>query len=576
MSMRKVLCSDLRSCSRLSGRSLVGQRKNVTGRWGAKTIGGKGIGMGGWLTESLSSSYRQHSVAGLAPLQQLRYSGSSLSKNQSSSVSSEDAESLTSSRKVLCFEYTFDDCSAAIVTSCGRVLASHALHGFSELLTKSGTGGVNPLHAGFFQQRSLPIVLERVMEESGFVLDDIDYIAAPVGPGQGMGLQNGMNFVKKLCVDLDVPFIAVHHVEAHITVPRLSARMLKSVNGLGKGKGKGKRGAGLNSAPIKLEERITDFQNAEVEYPFLSMLMTGGHCELVLARSAESLYTIGRTMDDAPGEAFDKVARALELDVLAYGSGGLAVEMCARNGGGSPDVLGYPDVRLQGKDANFSFSGIKSHCMGLAAELKKNKVMDDKERELVKSNICNSFQFGVAKHMMVSLLRAVEYLTRHGDRFGLETYAVDQRGRKKAYRAFKTPLRLSVTGGVACNSFITTALTTLVGEMGHIFDPEVAIPEKRMCCDNAVMIGWNALERLATDPRLLIPPEQISTEIYPVLPLNDTHMAQVDLINENYTANGSRSAIRLTLNALTQQQKQEQQQAQQQIGDGEPRRIVGE
>jgi len=319
---------------------------------------------------------------------------------------------------VLGIETSCDETAAAVVRGMppgpGEILSNSL---FSQTEAHAPYGGVVPEIASRAHLEILDGVIEKALSEAHIPLQKIDAIAATAGPGLIGGVMVGLTTAKALALGAGKPLIAVNHLAGHA-----------------------------------LTARLTD----GVDFPFLLLLVSGGHCQLLAVEGPENFRLYGTTQDDAAGEAFDKVAKLLGL---AY-PGGPNVEKAAEHGNAKRYALPRP---LLGRDgADFSFSGLKTAMR----QLVQSGAVDVKDA-------CASFQAAV-----IDILR---------DRTG-HALALFQRD----FPDIATPT-LVVAGGVAANLAIGSALT----ELAESHDFRIRIPPPRLCTDNAVMIAWAGLERLA-------------------------------------------------------------------------------
>lgn len=220
---------------------------------------------------------------------------------------------------------------------------------------------------------------------------------------------------------------------------------------------------------------LTSRLNNDIEYPFLCLLASGGHCLLTLVKNVNEFHLLGESIDDAPGECFDKTARLIQLQNLPeykYCNGGKAIELAAKKSL-NPDKFPFPLPLKHEKNCQFSFSGFKSTAMSYKRkierelELEPDAVIPDYE------DFCAGYLKGITKHMLHRSQRAIEYC----EKMNLLGANV-----KKSF---------VFSGGVACNDFIFTALQQLCSEYGY----ECYRPAKKHCTDNGVMIAWNGVER---------------------------------------------------------------------------------
>jgi len=317
---------------------------------------------------------------------------------------------------VLGIESSCDETAAAVVAGDGRVLAEAVL----SQQEHAAFGGVVPEIAARAHLHHLPGLVSRVMEDAGIGYADLAAIAATTGPGLIGGLIVGAGFGKGLALSAGCPFIAVNHLEGHALTARLP--------------GLAPEGAA---------------------FPYLLLLLSGGHCQCVLVTGVGRYRRLGGTIDDAVGEAFDKVAKLLGLPL----PGGPALERMALSGDSRRHAFPRPLLGRPGCD--FSFSGLKTAVAQLVATLPGGAI-----GPALCADIAASFQAAAAE---VLADRAAHALAMAPE-----------------------ATRLVVAGGVAANQTIRRALAETAARHGL---PMVA-PPLRYCGDNAVMIGWAAIERL--------------------------------------------------------------------------------
>lgn len=330
--------------------------------------------------------------------------------------------------RVLGIETSCDETAASIVErdASGRAtILSNIVR--SQLDEHAPYGGVVPELAARAHVSHLDHIIARAAETAGVKLGDVDAIAATAGPGLIGGVLVGLTTAKALAAALGKPLIAVNHLEAHA-----------------------------------LTARLTD----GLAFPYLMLLVSGGHSQFVLVRDVGDYERWGTTIDDALGEAFDKVAKLLGLG----NPGGPEVERQALTG--DPRRFNFPRPLLKEDRLDFSFSGLKT-AVRLAAE--QLAPLTDQDV----ADICASFQRTVAE---IVATRA---------RSALAKYAAELPGQ---------PLRLVVAGGVAANQAIGAALREVAGAAGAT----LVIPPIALCTDNGAMVAWAGAERLAlgADDRL--------------------------------------------------------------------------
>ena len=321
--------------------------------------------------------------------------------------------------RVLGIETTCDETAAAIVDlddeGRGRILANEVLSGADAHVPY---GGVVPEIAARAHVEVLDRVVARALQVAGLRLADLDGVAAAAGPGLVGGVIVGLTTAKALALVARKPFVAVNHLEAHA-----------------------------------LTARLTD----DVPFPYLLLLVSGGHTALVAVRGIGDHLRLGATVDDAIGEAFDKVAKLLGLPY----PGGPPVERLAE--AGDPERFVLPRPLLRRPTPDFSLSGLKT---ALRVEAERIAPLTDADV----ADLCASFQAAVID-VVVDRTRTALRLFREGV------------GR---------PSALVVAGGVAANGGIRRALARLAGETGL----RLVAPPPALCTDNGAMIAWAGLERL--------------------------------------------------------------------------------
>jgi N6-L-threonylcarbamoyladenine synthase len=316
---------------------------------------------------------------------------------------------------ILGLESSCDETAAALVGGDRRILA-HKLAG--QEAAHRPYGGVVPEIAARAHVEVLAPLVEAALGEAGVALSDVDAIAATAGPGLIGGVMVGLVTGKALAHAAGKPLIAVNHLEGHALSPRLA--------------------------------------DPALDFPYLLLLVSGGHCQLLLVAGVGQYRRLATTIDDAAGEAFDKTAKLLGLGF----PGGPAVEAAARAG----DAMKVPLPRpLKGSaEPHFSFAGLKSAVLR-AKESGRYRTED----------IAASFQQAVVDCLVDRTARAIE--------------------------AADGATALVVAGGVAANQPIRTALEALAARHGLPF----VAPPLWLCTDNAAMIAWAGVERFAlgrTDP----------------------------------------------------------------------------
>nr|CAH7768206.1 unnamed protein product [Callosobruchus chinensis] len=228
-----------------------------------------------------------------------------------------------------------------------------------------------------------------------------------------------------------------------------------------------------------------------VEFPFLVLLISGGHCLLAVAQKVDSFLLLGESIDDAPGEAFDKMARRMKLRNLPeYSclSGGQALELASQKAD-NPLQYNFTTPLLQYKNCNFSFAGLKN-------QLQRHLVDEERQEDVPAdgvipgvNNLCAGFQLAITRHLCHRLQRAMEYVQRKN------LIPPDKR-------------TLVVSGGAACNNFIAEGLGIVCDALGY----RMVRPPPKLCTDNGVMIAWNGVEKWREDIDVLTNFDHIDIE----------------------------------------------------------------
>lgn len=322
-------------------------------------------------------------------------------------------------------ESSCDDTAAAVVRrhadGRGEVLSAQ-VEGQSAL--HAAFGGVVPEIAARAHAERLDHCVERALAAAGVTLADLDAVAVTAGPGLIGGVLSGVMLARGIAAATGLPLLGVNHLAGHALTPRLT-------DGVG--------------------------------FPYLMLLVSGGHCQFLIAHAADRFERLGGTIDDAPGEAFDKVAKLLALPQ----PGGPFVESDAAKGDARRFALPRPLLDRPGCD--MSFSGLKT------AVLRARDALVAAQGGITRqdrADLCAGFQAAVVAVLAEKTRRAVEhYLTLSPE----------------------VPV-LAVAGGVAANTAIRTALQGVCDRLGVRF----TAPPLRLCTDNAAMIAWAGIERHLT------------------------------------------------------------------------------
>ncbi len=301
---------------------------------------------------------------------------------------------------VLSVESSCDETSVSIIKDGNNVLSNVVL---SQIDTHKAYGGVVPEIASREHIKGITMVFEEALKIANVRKDEIDLVAVTKGPGLIGSLLIGVNAAKAFAFSNDIEIVGVHHIAGHIYANAISKDLV---------------------------------------FPLICLVVSGGHTELVLMKEHYDFVKLGETMDDAIGEAYDKVARTVGLGY----PGGPIVDKLAFTGEASYKM---PDISL-GKTYDFSFSGIKSHVINLVHNIKQ------RNEEINIPDLCASFQETVTEVLITKSIRAIE-----------------------EYDA----KMFIIAGGVAANKGLRKKINERINNV------EVIVPEFKYCTDNAAMIG---------------------------------------------------------------------------------------
>lgn len=306
---------------------------------------------------------------------------------------------------ILGIESSCDETAAAVVKN-GREVLSNVIA--SQIELHKLYGGVVPEIASRKHIEKINQVIEEALAEANVTLDDIDAVAVTYGPGLVGALLVGVAAAKAICFAKKKPLVGVHHIEGHVSANYI--------------------------------------EHSELEPPFMSLIVSGGHTHLVEVKDYGKYEIIGRTRDDAVGEAFDKVARSIGLGY----PGGPKIDKLAKEG--NPDAISFPKAKIVDSPYDFSFSGVKSAVLNHINGCKM------KGEEIVSADIAASFQKAVVD---VLVERSIQATKQHGNR------------------------SIALAGGVASNSSLRTAMKLACEKE----DIKLYYPSPIFCTDNAAMIG---------------------------------------------------------------------------------------
>ncbi|MBT9472004.1 MAG: tRNA (adenosine(37)-N6)-threonylcarbamoyltransferase complex transferase subunit TsaD [Phenylobacterium sp.] len=320
---------------------------------------------------------------------------------------------------VLGLETSCDETAAAVVRldASGKVEVLSSIVG-TQIAAHAPYGGVVPEIAARAHVETIDAIVAEALSSAGVGYGDLTGVAATAGPGLVGGVMVGLSFGKAVALARGLPLVAVNHLEGHAVSARLAA---------------------------------------DIPYPFLLLLVSGGHCQILAVEGVGACRRLGSTIDDAAGEAFDKIAKSMGLPY----PGGPALEKLAQ--GGDPSGYVLPRALLGREGFDFSFSGLKTAAARMAAT-----VNTDAERK----NLAAAVQVAIARQLSDRTDKA------------MAAYALEHQG---------APLRFVVAGGVAANGAVRAKLQDTATARGFSFDA----PPLAYCTDNAAMIALAGAERLA-------------------------------------------------------------------------------
>lgn len=313
--------------------------------------------------------------------------------------------------RILAVESSCDETAIAIVEDGRRVVAGEIA---TQIAKHAEFGGVVPEIASRMHVDALDPLLDAVLKDAGMTLADIDAVAVTMGPGLVGALLTGVSWAKALAYAADLPLIGVNHIEGHVSANYIA--------------------------------------HPDLEPPFLCLVASGGHSHIVNVTGYGKYELVGQTMDDAAGEAFDKVARVLSIPY----PGGPMLDKLAETGDDS--AYKFPHPVTPGK-YDFSFSGLKTAVINSAHKLRQTG------QEIHAANFSASFRKSVVDMLVEKTLLAAKDLRCE---------------------------RVALAGGVAANSLLRREMTAK-GEKAGL---NVYVPPLKLCTDNAVMIGAAAYYRL--------------------------------------------------------------------------------
>lgn len=307
--------------------------------------------------------------------------------------------------KILAIESSCDETAAAVVEDGRKVISSVVA---SQVEEHKLYGGVVPEIASRRHAEAIVPVVKNSLEQAELTLKEIDAIAVTYAPGLIGALLVGVNFAKGLSLSTGLTLVPTHHLRSHIASNYIS--------------------------------------NPDLKPPFLCLVVSGGHSHIVMVEDYTKMRIIGKTRDDAAGEAFDKAARTMGMPY----PGGIALDKVAEDG--DPFAFKLPRPTVSGSQYDFSFSGLKTAVINLIHNSAQKGI------ELNKADVCASFRYAVVDCLKTNFLKAAEDLK------------VD---------------KLVIAGGVSANRLLRSSLQEECDKHGLAF----YMPEKSLCGDNAAMVG---------------------------------------------------------------------------------------
>ncbi len=344
------------------------------------------------------------------------------------------------SQYILAIETSCDETAAAVLEYSPAVgfpnITKHSAVIKSQIKLHANMGGVVPETAARAHVKNILPVVKKALEDAQTDLANINFIAVTQGPGLIPSLIVGVEFAKALSLATGIPVIPINHMVGHLYSPF--------------------RGVGSKIEITTTKESLApEIKNISAVFPMISLIVSGGHTMLIVMKNLYEYEVVGQTVDDAAGEAFDKVAKLLYLPY----PGGPEVSKLALE---SKNPVDFPRPMIHTKDYNFSFSGLKTAVLYYTKD-QRSRIKDNS----VVSNICAGFQNAVVDVLVTKTMRAA-----------------------KEFRAKS----VSISGGVSANKALQQALVTACQKMNLIF----FTPPQGLSTDNAEMIGIAAAIRLNT------------------------------------------------------------------------------
>ncbi|XP_062091616.1 probable tRNA N6-adenosine threonylcarbamoyltransferase, mitochondrial isoform X1 [Humulus lupulus] len=388
------------------------------------------------------------------------YCSSSTSTNSTSPAPKSPITEAQDDLIVLGIETSCDDTAAAVVRSNGQIL-SQVVSSQADLLALYG--GVAPKMAEEAHSQVIDQVVQQALDKANLSASDLSAVAVTIGPGLSLCLRVGVQKARKVAGSFNLPMVGVHHMEAHALVARLTER--------------------------------------DLQFPFMALLISGGHNLLILARDLGHYIQLGTSIDDAIGEAYDKTAKWLGLDMRR--SGGPAVEELAREG--DAHAIKFSTPMKQHKDCNFSYAGLKTQVKLAIRSKNVNAVIPissaSSEDRRSRADIAASFQRVAVLHLEERCQRAIEW----------------------ALKIEPSIKHLVVSGGVASNQYVRAQLDQVVKKNNL----HLVCPPPSLCTDNGVMVAWTGIEHFRVGRFDPAPPaedpEDVVYDLRPRWPLGEEY-----------------------------------------------------
>lgn len=372
---------------------------------------------------------------------------------------------------VLGIESSCDDTGVAIVSGDKEIL-SNCID--SQLKQHLSNGGIIPVLAKEYHLNNIDRVANEAFRKSGLqsVRRDIDAIAVSTRPGLQFSLQIGLNYAKTLAKKYSKPLIPIHHMQAHALMPLL--------------------------------------ENRSIRFPFLALLISGGHCLITIAKRLNEFHTLGSSQDDAPGDILDKCARRFKLKNLGPPfdsiSGGAAIELLSRREGANKfkyfnsDQFTIPMLCVP--DCDLSFSGYRGGLENFVPMIDELWRSGNRENLLTElSHVCSSLQRVILIQLVRKLHRAIMYYRMFWRYENEGAFASPTETQHLGYGlqdidSTTDSIDLVVSGGVAANKYVIDGIRLACEECYDEPNMKVYAPSRHLCSDNGLMVAWNGMLRL--------------------------------------------------------------------------------